>query len=266
MAVPAISRPVLGFFRRIVRGYFRRHFHGVRVSGLERFLAAGEDGPLIVYANHSSWWDPMVCVLLGERMGGRRHYAPMDATALARYRILRRVGIFPVEMNAARGAVQFLRTGETIVRGGGVLWVTPQGRFVDARERPLEFKAGLAALAVRVAEVEGACRVLPLAIEYPFWDERLPEVLLHFAEPVSVVRGEKAAAVQGRLIEALDGAMEELKAKALGRDAEAFEGLARGTLGMGGFYELGQRFRALIARRPYLPEHTQGKKTVDVHE
>ena len=39
MAVPAISRPVLGFFRRIVRGYFRRHFHGVRVSGLERFLA-----------------------------------------------------------------------------------------------------------------------------------------------------------------------------------------------------------------------------------
>jgi len=265
MAVPAISRPVLVFFRRIVRGYFRRHFHGVRVSGLERYIAAGVGGPLIVYANHGSWWDPMVCVLLGERMKARGHYAPMDAEALERYGILKRVGIFPVEMGSARGAVQFVRTGEAIVRGGGVLWVTPQGRFADARERPLEFKAGLAALAVRVAEAEGECRVLPLAIEYPFWDERLPEVLLQFAEPVTVGRGEGIAEVQERLVEALGRAMEELKGKAMGRDATAFEELARGTLGMGGFYGLGQRLRALIARRPYVAEHTQ-KKAADGRE
>ena len=45
-----------------------------------------------------------------------------------------------------------------------MLWVTPQGEFVDARTRPLEFKPGLAALAARVARVEGGCTVLPLAI------------------------------------------------------------------------------------------------------
>ena len=259
MAVPAISKPVLLFFRRIVRGYFRRHFHGVRGSGVERFLEAGSGGPLIVYANHGSWWDPMVCILLGERMGGRRHYAPMDAAALERYGILKRVGIFGVEMNSPRGAVPFVRTGEAVVRGGGVLWVTPQGRFADTRERPLEFKAGLAAVAVRVAEAEGECGVLPLAIEYPFWDERLPEVLLQFGERVRVVRGEDAEAVQARLVGALEAAMEELKAKAMARDAEAFEELVRGTRGMGGFYALGQRVKAFVRREPYRAEHTRAK-------
>ena len=177
MDAPHISKPVLGFFRRIVRGYFGRHFRAVRVSDAGRFASVGA-GPLIVYANHSSWWDPMVLTLLAARyMRGRAHYAPMDASALARYGILKHVGVFGVEMKTARGAAQFLRTGLAVLGQGGVLWVTPQGRFADARERPLAFKPGLAALASRV---KGGCTVLPLAIEYAFWDERLPETLLAF--------------------------------------------------------------------------------------
>lgn len=248
----------MAFFRRIVRGYFRRHFHGVRVAGAQRFVAAGTDqGPLLVYANHGSWWDPMVSILLAERlMKQRKHYAPMDASALERYGILKRVGIFPVEMKTARGAVQFLRTGEEIVRGGGVLWVTPQGRFVDPRVRPLEFKPGLAALAARVAQSAGRCTVMPLAIEYPFWDERLPECLLVFGEAVVVTAGEQTEAVQVRLIEALQTVMEDLKVRAVARDAAGFEVLSGGTLGTGGFYGLGQRLKAMVLRRPYQAEHT----------
>ncbi len=255
MDAPAISRPILGFFRRIVRGYFRRHFHAVRVHGAERFYEASsaDSEPLLVYANHSSWWDPMVSILLAaELMPGRQHYAPMDAAALERYGILRRVGIFPVEMKTTRGAVQFLRTGEAILKGGGVLWVTPQGRFVDVRVRPLEFKPGLAALAARV----GPCKVLPLAIEYPFWDERIPECLLGFGEPVQVEAGEDAEGLQIRLIAALEATMEDLRERALQRRAGEFEQLARGTLGTGGFYGFGQRVKAMVLRRPYRAEHT----------
>jgi 1-acyl-sn-glycerol-3-phosphate acyltransferase len=249
--IPAISTAVLAFFRRIARRYFRRHFHAVRVSGIERFRYP--DGPLIVYANHSSWWDPMVSVLLAaERMPERRHYAPMDASALARYGILRRIGIFPVEMHTPRGAAKFLRTGKAILESGGILWVTPQGRFADARERPLNFKPGLAALASRV---QGGCTLLPLAIEYPFWDERLPETLLHFGEPVYVTHGAEED-VQQRLEAALLSAMDELKTMALTRDARNFVTLRNGSAGAGGFYELGRRMRARLCGRVYIPEHT----------
>ena len=255
MSVPRISAPTLWFLRGIVRGYFRRHFTAVRISNTQRFVDAR--GPLIVYANHSSWWDPMVCLLLADKlMRGRSHFAPMDAASLDRYAILKHVGIFPVEMKTARGGVQFLRNGEDILAAGGVLWVTPQGRFVDTRQRPLEFKPGLAALARRVAERGGSCTVLPLAIEYPFWDERLPETLLHFGEAVRInADGGSPEQVQTQLIAALETTMQELQAMAFGRNPEPFHTLMGGTVGTGGFYSLGKRLKALFQREPYRPEH-----------
>lgn len=259
MDAPVISPMALRFFRGVVRRYLRRHFHGVRISGAARFstLAKADVGPVIVYANHSSWWDPMVSVYLAERlMGARQHYAPMDATALERYAILKRVGIFGVEMNSARGAVQFLRTSEAILASGGVVWVTPQGRFVDGRARPLEFKPGLSALASRVAASSGRCTVVPLAIEYPFWDERLPECLLHFGEPVRVDSGLDAEIVKQRLVESLEGAMNSLRTLAMERDARNFDTLSQGRLGTGGFYGGWQRLTASFTGRPYQAEHT----------
>jgi 1-acyl-sn-glycerol-3-phosphate acyltransferase len=251
---PHISMPFLRFFRRIVRGYFRRHFHAVRVANPERFSKI--EGPLIVYANHSSWWDPMVSILLAAEMPQRKHYAPMDAAALEKYGLLKLLGIFPVEMNTPRGAVQFLRTGEAILKSDGVLWITPQGRFADPRERPIVFKAGMAALAERVASALGSCTLLPLAIEYPFWDERLPETLLYFAEPVHILPGEASESIQQRAIAALELAVEDNQRLALTRNPAAYQLLTKGTLGAGGFYALGMRFKALVTRRPYIPEHT----------
>jgi 1-acyl-sn-glycerol-3-phosphate acyltransferase len=261
MDAPTISTPVLKLFRQIVKGYFRRHFHAVRASGTHRFTDAG--APLIVYANHGSWWDPMISILLaGELMPQSSHYAPMDADALARYGIFKQLGVFPVEMKSARGAVQFVRTGSAVLTGGGVLWVTPQGRFADARERPLAFKPGLAVLAARNAP----CTVLPLAIEYPFWDERLPEALLHFGEPVQVLEGESEEMIQSRLERALEAAMEDLKVMAIGRNASVFTTLARGSAGTGGFYALGQRFKAMVRRRPYQAEHTMTHEAAGVRK
>ena len=153
--IPVVSQMTLRFFQRIVRMYFRRHFRSVMVQQAETLESL--TGPLIVYANHSSWWDPMVSVLLAETLlPGRKHYAPMDAAALKRYPILAKIGIFPVEMATARGAAQFLRTSQAILASGGVVWITPQGRFADSRERPLGFKPGLGALAARIAGRDGA--------------------------------------------------------------------------------------------------------------
>ena len=252
MDAPPISKPVLWFFRRIVRGYFRRHFHGVRISRASRLNSFGEER-LIVYANHSSWWDPMLLVLLGEKlMPGRRHYAPMLAGALARYGILKRIGVFGVELDTGRGGAQFLRTGSKILESGGVLWVTPQGRFADPRERPIALKPGLAALA---AKLKGGCVLLPLAVEYAFWDERLPETLLHFGEPIRV-NGQSADELQRELEAALLTTMETLQVAAMARDAAAFSLLLAGTVGTGGFYQLGQRTLATMRRRRFQAEHT----------
>jgi 1-acyl-sn-glycerol-3-phosphate acyltransferase len=250
--IPAVSAVTLRFFQRIVRAYFGRHFRSVMVQHAERL--AEVQGPLIMYANHSSWWDPMVSILLAQMLlPERRHYAPMDAAALKRYPILGKLGIFPVEMASARGAAQFLRTSEAILASGGVVWITPQGRFVDPREASLGFKPGLGVLATRVPEV----MLLPLAIEYTFWDERLPETLLRFGEPVRVSAEMSTEAATQQLECALAETMQELRMAAMARDASAFQVLLRGGRGTGGLYGLGRRMRAMVTRKPFIVDHTE---------
>lgn len=250
--MPRISRLTLLFFRSVVRRYFRRQFRAVRVNGITS-ANLRSSGPLIVYTNHTSWWDPMICYQLASTLAPeRRHYAPMDAEALKRYSILKRIGCFPVDIRSARGAVQFLRMGEAVVRSGGILWVTPQGRFADVRERPLVLKPGLATLAARLGE----CTLVPVAMEYPFWDERKPEALVAIGEPL-VVHAGTAEQLETRLTAALEATMDRLRHAAMTRNAEAFERvLLRGTVGVGGFYAIGKRLRAAFTGRPYRPEHT----------
>ncbi len=250
--VPSISPLTLRFFRRVVQNYFRRHFRAVLAQHPDRLRDSR--GPLIVYGNHSSWWDPMLIMLLSHLMlPGRNHYAPIDARALEKYPILRKIGIFPVEMSSPRGAAQFLRTAEAILRDNGVLWLTPQGRFADHREFPLAFKPGLAALALRMPEVP----LLPLAVEYTFWDERLPEALLHFGKALHISPAATTAEATHTLENALTGAMYALQQAAMARDAGVFTTLYSGGRGTGGAYGLIHRARAFLRGRRAELDHTQ---------
>ena len=251
-AVPPISPLTLRFFRRVVRRYFRRHFRAVAAQHADRLEHLR--GPVIVYGNHSSWWDPMLIVLLGERlMPHRNHYAPIDARALEQYPILRKIGIFPVEMASPRGAAHFLRTAEGILREGGVLWLTPQGRFADPREFPLAFKPGLAALSRRVPDVP----LIPLAVEYTFWDERLPEALLHFGEPLHLAPDATTPQTTRTLENALATTMFALQQAAIARDPRAFQPILSGSRGTGGAYSVIRRVRDLFTGNDGNPDHTR---------
>lgn len=250
--LPQISPLTLRFFRRVVRRYFRQHFRAVQAQNAARLRNL--NGPIIVYGNHSSWWDPMLIVLLGEfLLPERNHYAPMDARALDQYPIFKKLGIFPVDMATPRGAARFLSTAEAVLTGGGVLWLTPQGRFADPREFPLSFKAGLGALALRLPEVP----LIPLAVEYTFWDERLPETLLHFGPSLHVTAEGTTAQATRELESALTDSMLSLQTAAIARDPLAFETLFTGQRGTGGAYALVRRFTALLhGQRPKL-DHTE---------
>ncbi len=251
-ALPKISPFTLAFFRRIVRSYFRRHFRAVQVQGAEHLANVG-DGPLIVYGNHVSWWDPMLIVLVGNvLLPHRRHYAPMLAAPLKRYAILRKIGIFPVELGSRRGAVEFAQTAGAILASGGVLWITPQARFADVRERPLAFKAGLAMVVKNTPGVH----LIPMAVEYTFWSERLPEALVRIGPEFSANSGDEVAAITQQTEATLETLMDELRSAAMTRDPLQFTTMLEGKRGTGGFYALGKRIRALVTGKSFQQDHS----------
>lgn len=254
---PVVSPWLRRWFCWYARGYLRKHFNAVRVApppaGFPDARSASQ--PLIVFMNHASWWDPLTALLLAERFWpGRPVYAPMDAAALRRYPFFRRLGIFGVEPGSPAGALVFLRTAAGVLREPeSILWLTPQGRFADVRERPVTFAPGLSHLVRRLERG----LLLPLAVEYVFWEERTPEILARFGTVLSVaeLRGSSAAAVQGRLESALQTTMDELSGDAVARKIADFETVLAGRAGVGGIYDLWRRLRAAVMGTRFEPHH-----------
>jgi 1-acyl-sn-glycerol-3-phosphate acyltransferase len=207
--------------------------------------------PLVVYASHTSWWDPLIMLLVNDAlMTGRASFAPIDAEALERYRFFKHLGFFPVRKNDPRSAAQFLGTAVELLREPNhALWITPQGRFADPRERPLGFTRGLGHVAVRAPHAW----FVPLAVEYPFWEERKPEILIRLGTPLRPADHPQvgdAMAWSQRLEDTLTATMDALEADSIRREAGAFSRLLAGQAGVGGVYDLWRRARALLRGSP----------------
>ena len=244
---------MLGWFRRYVRRYLRKHFH--RVSLLRGTSPDVPDGqPLIVIMNHPSWWDPMLALFFSSHFFPERdHFGPIDARALERYGILRKLGFFGVELGSPRGAKAFLDSAKAVLgRPGTGLWLTPQGEFADPRTRPLHFKPGLGHLAKRL----GSGQILPLAVDYVFWEERLPEALAAFGEPIDLA-APSASAEQwnSRCESSLEAAQDKLAEASSARRDEAFEQLLGGRGGVGGVYDHWRRWVARVRGDKFDPRH-----------
>ena len=254
------SAALYSFFAPMMRYTMRRGFHAVRAAGIEGARAVR--GPLIVYANHPSWWDPPFFLLLHEHVfKGRLAFGPIDAAALARYRFMGRLGLFPVERGTRRGAASFLRTGVRVLRTADtVLWLTPEGRFNDPRARPLRLEAGLAHL---TTAAPADAIFLPLAVEYPFWEEKYPEALARFGAPLAAgaLRALPRDAMLARLTDALSATMDDLAADAIRRDASAFTTVLEGSAGANAVYDLYRRARAAASGRRFDPAHGGGTGT-----
>ena len=246
----------VGWFARYARHYIARHFHSLRVR-LGSDLRVPVDRPLVLYLNHASWWDPLTMLMLTQRFWPERQFAaPMDAAALNRYRFLAKVGLFGVEHGTLRGARQFLQASlATLARPGGALCVTPQGRFVDVRERPIRFEPGLGQIARRLP----AATFVPVAIEYSFWEERSPEILVSCGAPIEVEEHARMKSSDWTVLleKRLEHTLTELAETAQRRDPSAFETLVGGRSGVGGVYDLWRRMRAHWLGERFTPKHSR---------
>jgi len=250
-----ISKRLLSFFGNYSDGFLRRHFHSLRL--LKNGSPATPDAlPLVVYLNHASWWDPLVCLLIARRLfRGRDSYAPIESRALQRYRFLQRLGFFGVATETVRGAVDFLHTARSILaRNQTALWLTPQGKFVDPRARPLRFQRGLSHL---TTQVERAAFV-PLAIEYTFWEERLPEILIGFGAPLIFDADRRLSIPEvTQLFEcALTSVQDDLAAASLRRKPDEWEMLEHGGGGTSRVYDLWRRTRAKLRGETFRASHS----------
>jgi len=239
---------------KIAERTFRGNFDSIRVANKPPPTVC-QTPQLVVYYNHASWWDGILYLILTDRLfRGRAAYIPIHAAMLQRYPLANRVGAFGVARGSLCGALQFLEGCRAILAGAGnVLFVTPQGRFADCRERPLQLEAGIA----HISRVAPQATYLPLAVEYTYWAERKPELLLRFGNPICAaeVTGLGVTARLAVLEKELTNTMDRLMHDSTSRDHSAFEVLMDGKRGIHPAYDAWRRLSSFRRGRPYSPGH-----------
>ena len=228
--------------RRWLRWLFRRHararvfdtFGAIRLHGAEHLRVAAQSGPVLAVANHTSWWDGMMLIMLSEHLVPTDAYVMMDAANLRRLPFFAGLGAFGVDLSSRRdGAVAVRYAAELLSQPGRVVWVFPQGEERPVHERPLRFSPG----AARIASLANA-RTVPVALSYVFGTREQPDVFISIGAPLSEAdRDAQAEAVQAEL--------ERIERELSNPGSEAFE-----TIGRGGRSSIGWAEKALALLTP----------------
>jgi 1-acyl-sn-glycerol-3-phosphate acyltransferase len=253
--MPTNWMPLTRLFAAYSERLVRRQFHKIRLLGAPD-RAAMQGRPVVLYANHPSWWDPLIGLLVWRRLfGDRIPWAPIDSVAVEKYAFFKKLGFFGIDRGTSRGAREFLRVSRGLMDDPAtLLMLTPQGRFADVREPVLHFAAGLGHL---FRHSHGAT-FLPLAIEYPFWEEQRPEVLFCFGEPL--VASESARQLPAHLLtQQLEGRLDDARSRlaeaSIRRDAAAFQILAGGRSGINPCYDAWRWLKAACRGQAFTVAH-----------
>jgi 1-acyl-sn-glycerol-3-phosphate acyltransferase len=220
---PDVAPLALADLGRAAGPLLGRHFGAVRLSRTQRpNLTAARQRSLLVYFNHASWWDPLVCAHLASHLlPERRHFAIVEAATLDGEPLFAQLGFVGLEPESPRGSRSLLEVAAQVLdQPDAALWIAAGGSLADPRERPPKLQPGLGHLAARLRH----CVLLPLALEYPFWSGRLPEALARLGEEVALEDlGMRALDWLEVLADRLAAAQDELAAESCLRDSGRFE-------------------------------------------
>lgn len=230
-------------FQRVVHHYnlylLRRAFHAVWWRGVEVFTSEPRR-PLLVYANHPGWWDPLLAFFVVRRTG-RDGYMMGEEKTLRTFRFFRWMGGFSVDRTNARDVAQSVRyAAERLRSPATALWIFPQGEIVPPDKRPVAFFPGAAHIVRRTP----ACVAVPAAIRYEFADQPRPEAFLDFG-PGELLHGAEVRDVAGltrRLQQRLTERMDALRDAVWERRREGF------TLALRGGRSISDVYAAATAR------------------
>jgi 1-acyl-sn-glycerol-3-phosphate acyltransferase len=166
----------------------------LEVGGLDQLPASG---PVLLAANHDSYWDP---VAIGLAAYGRRQIHALAKSSLWKPvigSVLDGMGQIPV----ARGKGDEAAMGRAIeeLRAGACIGVFPEA--TRSRGRELRARSGFGRLAQAVPEAEIVCATVTGTVEIPRFPHR-PHVRVEFFRPTAAGRiaGEAPAELPTRLL------------------------------------------------------------------
>ncbi|MCS6848567.1 MAG: lysophospholipid acyltransferase family protein [Anaerolineae bacterium] len=208
--ITARKHPLLNWliYFFLVKAQLRSSFHRIYLRQAAPPPGPGSP-PLIMFGNHSAWWDAHLAMALNEECWHTDGYVMVEDIQLARYGFFRWCGAFSVNRRDPRSAVESMNYAISLLTeaprrsaGPRALLIFPQGEIRANDVRPLVFYQGAGRIASKTAQRAGACVLYPIALRYEFIGEQKPDAFISVGQPIVVRRENGAGAMDPRQITA----------------------------------------------------------------
>ena len=216
---------------KLIDRSFRKYFDRIYFRTRGEYTGGVHDRlPVILFANHSSWWDGYVVALV-ERLLGVDGYLMVEEKQLRRYFFFTWAGCFSVDRQNSRSALQSLKYAATLLkeRPGRMVCLFPQGEIFPNDQRPLVFYTGVAYL----ARLMNPVLFYPLAIRIEYLAEQRPALFASVGESILVSADETKEPLflqtcTKRLEKALTAELDLLRTDVLAGDYSSFRTVMQG--------------------------------------
>lgn len=198
------------YFKRLAR----RRFHTIAGRGLENLRDLPRDRPVLLFCNHTNWWDGLVIFLLTRQMRHKAVFCMMEEKQLKHYRFFTWLGAFSVDLSSPLRSAAALRYAQRLLQNPeSAIWIFPQGRLCRTDE-PVEIKPGTDYLAKNAPHA----LLVPVALRYDFFREDRPNVLIEIGKPFQAIDN-----TDGRIAHECNDAFARATRASLAQDLTGFQ-------------------------------------------
>ncbi len=163
----------------------QNRFYAFRYNGFENYKNRDISVPTILFAPHCNWWDGIVLYNTTHRICKKEIRLMVEE--LNRFPLLRRGGAYSVNKKSAQSAMKALKYSVDLLKDfRNQLCIFPQGIIRPPHYRPIEFQTGLAYIAQNAVKKYGKVNLIPLAIDYCFFRDNRPEVVVDFGNCIEL--------------------------------------------------------------------------------
>jgi 1-acyl-sn-glycerol-3-phosphate acyltransferase len=157
----------------------KRRFDSLQIVNLETLEKRDIETPLLIYANHSCWWDGLVGFQVSQSLK-MDSFIMMEERHLQRFQLFRKLGAFSIIREKPFEAIKSINYSVELLKENPqrTLWIFPQGEIIHNDLRPFKFFSGITKIVKKLEK----CSIVPLAISYEFGGNFKPTIFVAIGE------------------------------------------------------------------------------------
>jgi 1-acyl-sn-glycerol-3-phosphate acyltransferase len=200
------------------RNLFKRKFNSFQVSGIESLTKF----PLVIYSNHSTWWDGLVAFEIAQK-ANLDFFVMMEEKQLKNLQLFRKLGAFSVVRENPREAIKSVNYAAKLLKDkqDRIIWIFPQGEILSNDVRPIKFYNGVS----KIIEKVDQCYSVPIAMRFEFLGEFKPDIFVKIGSPQMFDKSLQSKDLTLQLAENLTETLDNLKSDIINKKTQHYQNL-----------------------------------------